>query len=59
VLTQILKRSRLPGDMAAPTDSTANVKANAMVRMDEHLTVFAVSATLCFYSVEQGWGMAA
>lgn len=42
VLAEVLRRARLPGDLPANTSSTANVKASAFVRMDEHLTVFAV-----------------
>ncbi|PSC67432.1 UPF0187 chloroplastic [Micractinium conductrix] len=41
VIAQILKRADLPGAEVKPWDSTANVKASAFVRMDEHLTVFA------------------
>ncbi|KAL4425222.1 hypothetical protein ABPG75_009238 [Micractinium tetrahymenae] len=41
VLAEILRRAQLPGALPPNTLSTANVKASAFVRMDEHLTVFA------------------
>lgn len=41
VIAEILTRANLPGAEVRATDSTANVKASAFVRMDEHLTVFA------------------
>ncbi len=43
VLTAILQAAKLPGVEIDPRDSGANVKASALVRMDEQLTQFAVS----------------
>lgn len=43
VLTAILQSAKLPGVEIDPRDSGANVKASALVRMDEQLTQFAVS----------------
>lgn len=45
VLTAILQSAKLPGVEIDPRDSGANVKASALVRMDEQLTQFAVSET--------------
>ena len=42
VLTAILQAAKLPGVEIDPRDSGANVKASALVRMDEQLTQFAV-----------------
>ena len=39
VLTAILDTAKLPGRDVDPRDSFANVKASALVRMDENLTV--------------------
>ena len=44
VLTAILQAAKLPGVEIDPRDSGANVKASALVRMDEQLTQFAVRA---------------
>lgn len=41
VLTAILQTANLPGPQIDNRDSGANVKASALVRMDENLTVFA------------------
>ncbi|KAI7843435.1 hypothetical protein COHA_002913 [Chlorella ohadii] len=41
VLTAILQAAKLPGVEIDPRDSGANVKASALVRMDEQLTQFA------------------
>ena len=45
VLAAILREAKLPGWTVDNGDSFANVKASALVRMDEQLTVFAVSGT--------------
>jgi hypothetical protein len=45
VLTAVIKAAQL-GDNIDNRDSGANVKASAAFRMDENLTVFAVSARL-------------
>ena len=57
VLTAVIKAAQL-GDNYDSRDSGANVKASAAFRMDENLTVFAVSGGLsgCVFC-DVGWGV--